>query len=71
MPINKKEILNVVSILTKDKNVRVTVRESVKVGCITGAIAATSALLLGPIGFLAGVWYSWVVNCFHKSWEYI
>jgi len=55
MPLNTKEILSIVTQITQNKHVRVTVRESVKGGCITGATAATGGLLLGPIGFVAGV----------------
>jgi hypothetical protein len=55
MPINTREILNVVSQLTEDRRVRVTVSESVKGGCIVGATAAAGGLLLGPVGLAAGV----------------
>jgi len=69
MPINSRELLSVVAQITEDRHVRVTVRESLKGGCITGATAAAGGILLGPIGLAVGVWYLWVVNCFHKSWE--
>jgi len=71
MPINSREILNVVTQLTEDRHVRVTVRESVKGGCIAAATTTVGGILLGPIGLAVGMRYSWVVNCFHKSWEYI
>jgi len=75
MPINKKEILSIVTQITQDKKVRAndeaSIGEFIKGGFITGAIAATAALLRGRESAPAGVWYSWVVNSFHKSWEYI
>ena len=55
MPINKREILNIVSQLTKDRNVRVTVKNSIKAGALVGATTTGGALLLGPAGMLAGV----------------
>jgi hypothetical protein len=55
MPINTSEILSIVSQLTKDRHVRVTVKESIKGGCIVGATTTGGALLLGPAGMLAGV----------------
>ena len=55
MPINTSEILSIVSQLTKDRHVRVTVKESIKGGCIVGATTATGGILLGPIGLAVGV----------------
>ena len=55
MPINTTELLNVVSKLTKDKQVRVTVTESLKGGLTTGAAATVGGILLGPIGLAVGV----------------
>jgi hypothetical protein len=54
MPLNTKEILSIVTQITQDKHVRVTVGESVKGGCITGATAAVGGLLLGPVGLPLG-----------------
>lgn len=54
MPINSREIIKVVSQLTEDKNVRVTVNESLKGGCITGGAAALGGLLMGPPGIALG-----------------
>jgi len=71
MPINSREILNVVTQLTEDRHVRVTVRESLKGGCIAATTTTVGGLILGPVGLAVGMRYSWVVNCFHKSWEYI
>ncbi|KAJ9584244.1 hypothetical protein L9F63_021406 [Diploptera punctata] len=54
MPINTREILNAVSQLTADRNVKVAVRESLKGGCITGGAAVLGGLLLGPPGLALG-----------------
>ena len=55
MPINTREILSIVSQLTKDRNVRVTVKESIKGGAITGATSAAGVFLMGPPGVAIGV----------------
>nr|CAD7610194.1 unnamed protein product [Timema genevievae] len=50
MPINTRELLNAVSILTDERNMRVTLKESVKAGCITGASTIVGGILMGPPG---------------------
>jgi nicotinamide mononucleotide (NMN) deamidase PncC len=55
MPINSREILNVVTQLTEDRCVRVTVKESVKGGCIAAATTIIGGLMLGPPGLAIGL----------------
>jgi nicotinamide mononucleotide (NMN) deamidase PncC len=55
MPINTGELLKVVSKLTEDKQVRVTVTESLKGGGIALTTTTVGGLLLGPIGLAIGV----------------
>jgi hypothetical protein len=55
MPINTRELLSVVSQLTEDHHVHVTIRESVKGGIITGITAGVGGIFLGPVGLAVGV----------------
>jgi len=55
MPINTRELLSVVAQITEDRHVRVTVRESLMGGCVTGSTAAVGGIVLGPPGFILGV----------------
>jgi len=55
MGISVTELLKVVSKLAEDKQVRVTVTESLKGGGIALATTATGGLLLGPVGLAVGV----------------
>jgi hypothetical protein len=70
MPINSTQLLSVVSQITEDRHVRVTISESVKGGCIAATTTVVGGIVLGPVGLAIGVCCAWVVNCFHKSWEY-
>lgn len=54
MPINTRELLSVVSQLTENKHVRVTFRESLMGGVLTGVTAGVGGILLGPIGLAIG-----------------
>ncbi|XP_069680993.1 protein Nazo-like [Periplaneta americana] len=54
MPINSRELLNVVTQLTEDKNVRVCVRESFKGGCVAGTTTIIGGLVMGPPGLAIG-----------------
>jgi nicotinamide mononucleotide (NMN) deamidase PncC len=55
MPINTRELLNVVSQLTENRHVRVTVSESLKGGCIAATTTAAGGIVLGPVGLAVGV----------------
>jgi hypothetical protein len=55
MPINSRELLSVVSQLTEDRHVRVTITESLKGGCIAATTTTVGGILLGPVGLAVGV----------------
>ncbi|XP_063233776.1 protein C19orf12 homolog [Bacillus rossius redtenbacheri] len=54
MPLNTRELLNAASVLAESRNMRVTVKESFKGGCVAGASTMVGGLLLGPAGMLIG-----------------
>lgn len=54
MPINSREILNVVTELTQDRRVCVTITESLKGGCIAATTTVIGGILLGPAGLAVG-----------------
>jgi len=54
MPINSKEILSVVSQLTANRHVRVTVTSSFKSVCIVAITTGIGELLLGEAGLVVG-----------------
>jgi hypothetical protein len=55
MPINSTELLNIVAQLTEDRNVRVSMTQSLKGGCIAATTTVLGGLLLGPAGLAVGV----------------
>jgi hypothetical protein len=55
MPVNSREILNVVTQLTEDRCVRVTMRESLKGGCIAATATIIGGIMLGPVGLAVGL----------------
>ena len=55
MPINTRELLSVVSQLAGDRQVRVTVTESLKGAGIAATTTAAGGIFLGPIGLAIGV----------------
>jgi nicotinamide mononucleotide (NMN) deamidase PncC len=55
MPINSRELLSVVSQLTEDRHVRVTIKESLKGGCIAATTTVVGGVVLGPVGLAVGV----------------
>jgi hypothetical protein len=55
MPLNSREILNVVTELTEDRRVLVTVRESLKGGCIAATATIIGGIMLGPAGLAVGL----------------
>lgn len=54
MPINTRDLLDVVAQLTEDRHVRVTIKESLKGGCIAATTTAVGGLFLGPAGLAIG-----------------
>jgi hypothetical protein len=55
MPINSREILNIVTELTEDRRVLVTVKESLQGGCIAATTTIIGGLVLGPAGLAIGL----------------
>lgn len=56
MPINGSELLNALEILARDRNLRVTVQESLKGGILTGVFATIGGIVGGPVGLAAGIY---------------
>ena len=55
MPINTTELVNIVSELVENRNIRVRLKESVKGGVIAGITTTVGGIILGPGGVLAGM----------------
>lgn len=55
MPINSRELISVVAQLTEDRHVRVTIRESLKGGCIAATTTVIGGIILGPAGLAIGL----------------
>ncbi|KDR15699.1 protein C19orf12 homolog [Zootermopsis nevadensis] len=54
MPLNSRELLNVVAQLTDDRHVRATMNESLKGGCIAATTTVLGGLVMGPAGLAFG-----------------
>ena len=54
MVIQYNEILNIITKLSDDENIRICVQQSAKGGVIAGLICALGGLIAGPIGFIFG-----------------
>lgn len=54
MTINTRELIEAVSIVAENHNIRVTVKESLKASAVVGSATLISAFLMGPIGILFG-----------------
>ncbi|XP_058816355.1 protein C19orf12 homolog [Topomyia yanbarensis] len=54
MPINTRELMDAVGMLTDQRNVRVTVKSSAKGAVICGTTCFVGGLLAGPIGLAVG-----------------
>ena len=54
MVIRTDEVINIVSTLSDESGLKVTVKESLKGGLLTGVICTLFGCLLGPIGFVIG-----------------
>lgn len=55
MPLNSRELLNVVAQLTDDRHVRATMNESLKGGCIAATTTVLGGLVMGPAGLAVGL----------------
>jgi hypothetical protein len=55
MAINTRHILDIVSELGEDNQVRVTVKESLKGAGIAATTTAVGGVLLGPVGLAVGM----------------
>lgn len=55
MPINTSELISLVADVTREANVQVAFRESLRGGVITGLSSVVGALMLGPVGFAVGL----------------
>lgn len=58
MPINQTELLNVAQTIAEEENLQVTVKESLKGGCIAAGGAIMGGLLAGPVGLAIGIVFS-------------
>ena len=54
MVIQYNEILNIITKLSDDEDIRISVHQSAKGGVIAGVICAIGGLIAGPIGFIFG-----------------
>lgn len=50
MPVKRDEMLDVLCMVSKEENLRVTLKHSAKGGLITGATAMAAGFLMGPVG---------------------
>lgn len=56
-------MLDVLCMVSKEENLRVTFKHSAKGGLITGATAMVAGILMGPVGLAVG-------ECFYKLFQY-
>lgn len=54
MPVNTKEFFDAVAILTDEREMRVTLKESGKGALLCGTACFVGGVLLGPVGLAAG-----------------
>ncbi|XP_035214751.1 protein C19orf12 homolog [Stegodyphus dumicola] len=54
MPVNSREIIELLCTLSEEEKLRVTLKESLKGGLIAGGSAILGGCLLGPIGLAFG-----------------
>lgn len=54
MPIDARELIEAISVLADERNVRVAVKQSGKGAIICGACCFAGGLLLGPAGLAVG-----------------
>lgn len=61
MPINTREIINIVADLSREENLRICVSECFKGACITGGSTFLGGMLLGPVGMALGLYFSFFI----------
>ncbi|KAH6943858.1 hypothetical protein HPB50_000175 [Hyalomma asiaticum] len=54
MPVKRDEMLDVLCMVSKEENLKVTLKHSAKGGLITGATAMAAGFIMGPIGLALG-----------------
>lgn len=54
MPVDVREVIELVSTLSEEENLRVTVTECAKAGLIAGVATTVGGVVAGPIGLLFG-----------------
>ncbi|XP_023324919.1 protein C19orf12 [Eurytemora carolleeae] len=54
MVVRYRDILELLTVLSDEKGIQVTLRQSLKGGLITGSIASICAFILGPAGLAVG-----------------
>lgn len=57
MPVDNREFINALEVLARDQNIRVTVKESLKGGLITGICATAGGVCGGPAGLAIGMYF--------------
>lgn len=62
MPVKRDEMLDVLCMVSKEENLRVTLKHSAKGGLITGATAMAAGFLMGPVGLAVG---EYIYKLFH------
>ncbi|XP_053950079.1 protein C19orf12 homolog [Anastrepha obliqua] len=54
MPVDARELMEAISIIANERNVRVTMKQTCKGAMVCAASAFTGGLLLGPVGLAVG-----------------
>ncbi|XP_067640531.1 protein Nazo [Eurosta solidaginis] len=54
MPVDSRELIEAISIIANEQNVRVTMKQSTKGAMVCAASAFAGGLLLGPVGLAVG-----------------
>lgn len=67
MPLDVDDVLQLLAQLADDTELRVTVKESLKGGVITGAAAVIGGVLLGPPGLAIGKYAIIIISTFYSQ----
>ncbi|XP_070506448.1 protein Nazo-like [Chironomus tepperi] len=54
MPVNTRELIDAVSIIAEQQNLRVTVTSSFKASCTVAGTTMAASVLFGPVGIVLG-----------------